>query len=494
MVGESWKNPIGAGIGNILFSVIANIFGITPMFYHINSVLWHLAATILVYFFVFLLTQKKPWAFLTAVFFAIHPLQSEAVAFISAVPYPIYTSFLLLTFITVILIDRNILSRRWMACAVLTTALTFLGSEKGIILPILLIFYFLLFSKPRKIILLWPILLLTCFYALIPLSRLGDRIYSVNPQNAEFHHTNQLITLPLSIATYLGLFFWPVGLTLYHDVFSITTIRYVLLVLEVLVFFSVSCVFYRKNRLLFFFAGFFFISLWPVILPLHISWVVGERYTYLGNIGLLAIVSFFLLKFRAKNKTIFNLVALALVLISVTLTVRRTFDWANEDRLWQATLSASPNSPKAMVNVAAIYLRKGDGGKAFDLLDQAARIDPNNAEAMHDLGLLYLIRGDTKKSQELVEKANRISPSSSDSILLLAKIHIVKGEFSQADKYIEKAKKLKPTGGSLERVEVDYFLATGETAKARELIAELLRRKQGDANVEELAKRLGVNP
>lgn len=130
----------------LLYAVVYHLFGPEPGAYHLLAVLLHAAATVLVY----LLARKclAGWqaAFLAGALFAVHPIHSEAVVWAASVPDLAMTVFVL---VAVHLFLRHNASPGIPAGGAI--ALLYLGAmlskETGILLPLLLIGYELLFLR-----------------------------------------------------------------------------------------------------------------------------------------------------------------------------------------------------------------------------------------------------------------------------------------------------------------------------------------------------------
>jgi len=96
-------------ISQVIYMGIYSVFGFNPAVFHLYPLLLHIANSCLVLLFIRRISSKfacidtaRKVAFLTALLFAIHPLQVESVAWISASKIPLYTLFTLLAMITYI--------------------------------------------------------------------------------------------------------------------------------------------------------------------------------------------------------------------------------------------------------------------------------------------------------------------------------------------------------------------------------------------------------
>src|SRR3989338_3661774 len=84
-----WCQP-----ASLLNSVIYSMAGYNPFFFHLTNIILHALNTILVFLFLRLFFKVES-SFLAACLFAVHPIHTEAVAWISGKPYIIQSLFIL---------------------------------------------------------------------------------------------------------------------------------------------------------------------------------------------------------------------------------------------------------------------------------------------------------------------------------------------------------------------------------------------------------------
>jgi hypothetical protein len=110
------------------------LFGLHPAGWHAATVLLHLVAICLVYLLARRLTGRPAVAGLTAIFFAIHPMRHEVVAWVSGSTESLWSVFFLCSFLAY-LESREQNRAAWMAasCALYLAAL--LSKETSIVLP-----------------------------------------------------------------------------------------------------------------------------------------------------------------------------------------------------------------------------------------------------------------------------------------------------------------------------------------------------------------------
>lgn len=131
-------------INEVIYMAIYATFGYNPVVYHLYPLLLHLVNACLVLLFVQQLIEEyidkvtaRRIAFATALLFAIHPLQVESIAWISASKIPLYTFFALLFLLTYIRYARTGKIGFYLGSFLLFVC-SFGSKEQSVILPLLL--------------------------------------------------------------------------------------------------------------------------------------------------------------------------------------------------------------------------------------------------------------------------------------------------------------------------------------------------------------------
>ncbi|MBI2617413.1 tetratricopeptide repeat protein [Candidatus Gottesmanbacteria bacterium] len=465
-----------SGSGGLLESVTYRFFGPIPSVFHINNILIHFGVTLLVYLMLFLVSGSRRFAGVSAFFFAVHPLHTEAVTWISALPYILYTFFGLFSMVFFIAVDKQLLGKVWIIPAVIFLLLSFYSSEKAIAIPLLIGSYFLLFSSlKRSIPFMVPVCLATFLFLFSLFGRFGERVVSVNPpETGGTVVFNPLIQVPLAFMSYIKLFLWPIPLTLYHESFFVSEqLQFFLLVFLVLLAMGMVFSLY-KNKLIFFGLIIFVGGLIPTLLPIQISWIVAERYMYLSSLGLIMVLSSGFVWVWRKYENFFWILFLSLFTFYTLRTIIRNADWYSQDTLWPATVAVSPFSSLAHNNMGDFYIRHGQREKAIEEFMKAIEIRPKYAEAYHNLGNTYLLTNDATKAAALFEQALRYNPTLLASMTNGAAAYIELGDYERAQSLLERSLQLSPNSPIVYNSWAVYYTERGEYQKAREMLQKAL--------------------
>jgi len=424
--------------------IINKLFGRFPSVFRLVNVLFHLGTVLTTYLLLYLLIDPLT-AFLTSVLFAVHPLQIEAVAWISGGPYSKYAFFLVLSLLFFNLAKKN-KKNYWYSLIFFVLAL--LTSEKAMFFPIVLLFFIISFSTIKKS---WKKLIVPFiiggFWILIYVSRIGQRVTDLQVDHySEMSTLNPFLQIPVAIISYLKLIFWPSDLTLYHTELKYTEFEFVIIQALFIVFLGIIIFSFKRYRNIFFWLLFFIISLSPTLTPFGISWIVAERYVYLGTIGVFTSVVLIFKKFFENEKLKpLAIIAFSLIVIALSArTIRRNIDWKNQDNLWLAAAINSPSSPQNHNNLGDYYARYGKYDQAVEEFKKAIELKKGYADAYHNLANTYFKMGNIDLTIENYLKAVEFNPKLWQSYQNLSAIYFDRGNYSLAESSLNKAIAINP--------------------------------------------------
>ena len=452
---SNWKMAFALGSGMIqrmIYFTASRLGGLNPAYFRIFSILFHLGSTFLLFTILSIFTRKNV-AISASAIFAVHPILVEAVSWISGMPYTM-NGFLLLFSLLTYALSKNNKKLYFLSMCFFILALN--SSPKAIVFFLILIIYELAFGKLKTS---WkrlvPYVLLNGVLLINYVGQVGARISSVEAQ--QYQSTsgieNPFVQIPVAIASYLKLMFWPDKLTLYQTELNFSVAGFSLCVLVFLIFLGLIFYGWKKNRMIFFWLSFFIASLAVDLTPFKISWVVAERYVYLGSVGIFTafaiLIDWLMRKSDRKYRPVFyGLLAVIVVALSVR-TIVRNIDWKNEDALWVATAKTSPSGQNSHNNLGDVYARNGNYPMAVEEFTKATQINPNYADAYHNLANTYQMMGQEDKAVENYNKALNINPKIWQSDQNLAAIYFNQGDYPKALDYIQKAIAINPTSDDL---------------------------------------------
>ena len=288
------------------FLLDSRMFGLNPGMFHLVNFVLHLSNALLVYYLAFELlgnrSDKDRYALIAALFFALHPVNSEAVLWISARGDLLSCLFFLLTLILLIKKSSSV-SPFILACLNLSFLCALLAKESSFSLLILAPVYFIIERKriPGKNALVVCVTMflstLTYFYLRIGLSHTVD-----NGLGKVFSNNKSLLTISWDSVTaygfYLRKIFYPFPLN-----FAIDAIDKSKSLVFFMIFMSVLAIIFFRRRdtrlpILVLLAG---LALPIAVLVGNLTWVpYAERYLYIPLTGLSVLIALLLSHFSGK--------------------------------------------------------------------------------------------------------------------------------------------------------------------------------------------------
>jgi tetratricopeptide (TPR) repeat protein len=384
--------------------------------YHLVNLVFHLINGVLLFFVaenVFRrvladLRLSRLYAVGAALFFLVHPLQTESVTYISSRSELLSTLLYLAAFL--VFVSRPE-ARIGFLLSLLVAVLFILGmsaKETVISLPATLLLYDLLFLSKfewRAVLSRWR------FYITFVAGAVVVGYYvatvtlrgSIGPgRQGHLSVWHYFLTQLRAMVQYVYLTFFPVGLNLDYDFpqsFSLFEPK----VIGALIFLSALLVLgwlWRRSQPIFAFSIFwFFLTLAPTSSVVPILDVFFEHRMYLPMVGIsLSFPVFIVLATRyIRDRVSIPSPATVGVLLLMVLTVgtfRRNYVWGDEVRLFEDVLKKSPKKERAFNSLSWAHYKKGQYSEAIVVLQKALEVIPSQRQGFAEtLGQLYLKTG-----------------------------------------------------------------------------------------------------
>ena len=330
-----------APFNELSYMLIHTIFGYNPMAFHGASILWHGINVVLVFLFLNRLLRTAlneslkflsvNMAWLCALLWAVHPVNVEPVAWISASKILVYASFYLSAlFLYTYYIEQPSIGR-YIGLLILFI-FSFFGKEQAVVLPLAFLSVDYVFRRERGIFFLLvekaPFFIFSVFFGVLTIISQGNGNGLPN-----YVVWNRLLFCCYSIYEYLVKTILPINL-IYLYPFPITPggkMLPTMYVYPLLVLAAVYVVYLlRKNRILILCLLFFVIHLLVTLHIISISRfaIVADRYNYIAMIGPLLLISYYLCFWHQKNKvmTCFAFVGYFLYFCIYTLIYKQKWD------------------------------------------------------------------------------------------------------------------------------------------------------------------------
>src|SRR5215216_676656 len=282
------------------------LFGDSAPGWHVINILMHLLAVAFAYLIVERVTKDQRLAVISTLLFALHPLRTESVAWISGVTDLFLAIFLLPSFYLYMLYREGGKTKHLIGALSLFLLAAF-SKEPAVALPIFITVYELfiinrglsLKEKLRPAILYGSMFfIVSVFYFVMRYYALGFVLNDDRFTRYPFHYV--LMTIPLVICKYIGLLFWPANLSVFHAtplVASPLSLRFILPLLLVIML-AAALWQLRRSAVARFAMLWFAVNLLPV---LNLSafgqdFLVQERYVYISSIGFSLLMAMMLVR------------------------------------------------------------------------------------------------------------------------------------------------------------------------------------------------------
>jgi len=402
------------------------LYELNPFGYHAGNILLHATAVLLLYYLLNSLFSSTGLAFTTALLFAVHPINSETVNFISARNNILSTVFVLSSFI--VFIRAEIKQKTvyfWFSGFLFFLGL--LSKEIAAMLPIMLLAYNFKFSSPiakkirQKFISLLPFAFFAIIYIVLRAITLSNNIEPVfNTNNFGVRILQNIYIIP----KYLSVFFLPSNLNAYYLIpedylhfktFLISGWAIIMLLLFYLI--------KSKRPAAIFGLVWFAVNFIPISNIIAIpSAQMAERYMYLPAIGLFIITAEYLNTFYMKgiwNKAVISCFVIIIFALSL-ITVKRNTIWKNDFSLFESITISQPESPFGYYNLGCVYKGSGDLQNAKKEWEKTLEIAPLHSNALNQLGNIYYLSGLLTKAKVYYYSSVQSDPENAEAHYNLA--------------------------------------------------------------------------
>ena len=456
----------------LLLSFAANyvLGGIEPLGYHLLSNGFHIANGVLIFLLLTGVINRRA-ATLAAILFLIHPLQTEAVTYISGRGDPMSVFFMLLALWFYVLGQRLGRPIVYGTLALASMILAILSRETAVLFPVILMIYYMAFlaAKPflksfkAALISSLPYWIVAGVYLILRLTifNFKNTLNFYSQANDYTQHLGfRLFTFGHALVEYFRLVFWPLGLHMERDLALKTSLFQwpvwlaALIILLILVVLAISYKLKAKSYSVGFFGwGWFFAALLPVSGIIPINAILYEHWLYLPLVGFATLAAFYIdrgLEFLKIRKLIaYNLLLMALFAYLSFFTVvsaKRNIAWGDPIGFYEDILKYNPHSIRVLNNLGNIYSERGNLDRALEMYQRAVASPSGNifAQPHYNLGNIYRDRKETDKAISQYQKAIEVDPKFPFPYQNLAVIYADRGELNEAALMLEKVKELRP--------------------------------------------------
>lgn len=499
------------GLTKLSFAFNYRINGWSLPLLHLTNIVLHICCGWLVWLLLRHFSHGRGLPLFGAFLFLVHPLQTQAITYLSQRSTLLATFFLLVAFHchlrarVALLAGENRRSPGYLRPylgAVFAGMCALLSKEHTATFPLLLLVYDQLFplsvprSRQQAIFDYLPFFVAPAFLGAAILQRLltSAEMTSQSSVLISLAHNsplNYLVTQFSVLWVYLRLWFLPYGQMLEHDypvVGEIVTLQSGVACAAWLVFIWLLWRLRKKSPLLVFGGAWFLLGLLveSSVIPLD---PLFEHRLYLPLFGcVLALLE----GLRGVSTGRWQPVVAVVVLLSLGfLTWQRNALWADPVAFYEENLQMAPRSERAAMALMLLYKDAGRFEDAERVAKGLLTVNPRFVVASQELAGLLARRGAGAEALAVVETALSLSPSDPELFSAGAKVWMALGESQSAVTYLQRGVTVAPQQAKIHSLLGALYFELGELTLAEAAYRDSLRLNSLTAgNHKNLAKVL----
>jgi tetratricopeptide (TPR) repeat protein len=389
--------------------------------FHWTNLILHTAATCLVALLALSITRNPGGAVTAGIVFGLHPVNTEAVAYVSSRSESMCAVFFLLAFYAY-LRTRVGCSRRllWMSISVTAYVAALLSKAVGITLPVVLLLYEMMHSlevvRPRILHLCrthWPYWLASVLYIVF----VGQMVHQAVVESPVRGMGTQLWTQIKALTYYLKLLVIPYPLSVEHQFdlahgFTEHAVIWgfcLLLSIAILFWFLVVR---AVDRSTIFWLTWPFVALLPtLVIPLNV--LVNEHRLYLPSIALAMVAAVLVARYWNQHTVFIGTIVAILVALFAMYDTARVSVWQSSDTLWTDAVGKGPGMPRPYIYRGDSLKESGKREEALQSYYAALRVNPSVLSGLdrvvtyNNIGSTLLTMGRSEEAIQAYQSALR---------------------------------------------------------------------------------------
>lgn len=481
-----------------------------PAGYHLTSILCHVGAALALLLLSNELLRafgveegKRRWlAFIATVIWAVHPVHTAAVAYISGRADPLAALFGFLGLYLVLRPASPIRARRWLtligACALFL--LSAMSKESGLIFPVFWLTLLVLRKSWKEI------LPATAIIAIVVVTYLSFRLPAEHIPTPQLRPPAPLLVRPIIVARafaeYTGLILFPVNLHMDRDVESrpfgpsdasargnawreLQTLLGIVLIAAAIYWMLRSR---RRDPAVFALLVLAALAYLPISGAFSLNATVAEHWLYLPAAFSFLAAVLAISQLRVPRPALAVGITVGLGLLCVR-TFLYTLDWKDQATFVQRTIAAGGDSPRMLINLASLELHNGQLDAAKKHLETALQKEPNQPFAVINLAVVAIRQNDYATAREILNRAKDLPVVDAQAHELLGILEIREHDRVELLRF-RLAARTGPPNWRIERRYIEALDQTGNTAAAVKELAGVLKTQWYRAESWQLMSRL----
>lgn len=421
-----------------------HLWGLSPAGFHFTNLLLHIFNGALLFHLLRRLRIATLTAAATTLLWISLPINSEAVAWISARAYPLCLLFLLLNLLATLryLEDRRPLA---LVAAFITATAALLSHESGILVfPLAVIVLLLHFGNELSALRDRPNLIppgvnlaaIALFFSL----RFAVGAHSANGTSA-----------PLAFASifwkYLGWILVPLHMSVERSTSTPANALSDVVILAwiaLLALLALVTLLWKPAPAAAFGLAWLLFALAPFCGLVFLYQGMAERFCYIASAGAAIAIVALIATQKPPIRTILISIALLWAAWSIFRLETRLSDWNSPAQLFRSSLEATPDSPTLWFNLGFTLREEGNLPQAAEAYQSAIRLKPRYQRAYSSLGETYARMGRADDASSAYRQALALNPNDAGTSLNLAVILHQAGRDQEAEREFRHTIALSP--------------------------------------------------
>lgn len=448
------------------------LWGMDPSGYHLQNLLLHVANALLVYVLarrILELThepgdetasrRRAASAAVAALFFAVHPLRVESVAWITERRDVLSLFWCLVSVLCYIRHAAQPVQRRWYVLSLVAFVAAVLSKATAMSLPAVLLVLDayplrriggtlgIASSAARRVYLeLLP-------FGVLSIGTAALSIVALRPP-AQLGLGAKIAVAAYGLAFYLSRTIVPVGLAPLYEmpkVIDPLAARYVASYAAALLMIWLAWAMRRRHPGVTAALVAFLVLMLPLLGVIQNGpQLVADRYTYFAAPPLAMLVGGAFARWRSRSSWLRAGVVAAPIAVLAVLTWRQTDVWHDSERLWSRVLHVDSTSSIAQIAMGDVLIAQSRWDEAAEHYRRGVELDPTFAIGFNNLGVVLARQGKLDEAAEQYRRALALRPTYADAHNNWGIALSRQGDFAGAIGHFERAIVLDPRNADAE--------------------------------------------
>ncbi len=455
----------------------AQIGGVSPFVYHLTNILIHIAVSALAFALFAQLGYRRALSLFFALIFAVHPVLTQAVAWVPGRNDSIMAAFSIASFIFFLKFLGS-KGRKYYLWHLFFLLLAIFTKESALVLIAICYLYCAIVRGKKEFMSVWKMLLaghvIICALFFIPryfVTRGSDPV-------TLYEICNLVTQQALSIVQLIGKAVFPVHQSVFptmRDSSSGYGLAAIALIAALVIFFKKG-----SRRLIMFGAAWLILFLIPPLIRSH-GIAIGdvlEHRMYLPIIGLMIV--FMELDFfktgSAMVKRILPVLGVVVLAVFFVKAYLHCENFRDAKTFWEDAVRASPRSPYVRLHLGEIYYQDGRIDESFEQFSEAVKLDPfSTFDAHHYLIKIYLKKNLTVQAEKELRKTIALNSDDYWAYTLLGVLYYKSGRDKEAEALWKKSLEKNVYNFEAAKNLAVYYAEKKDFASSREYIDRLRR-------------------